>query len=425
MDTLYVYQSMALKFSVDFSLFLYEIEQRFTVKIYLRRLRFMGNVYVQLYPMLPLLKAAERSSLEGKPAGIGAFNVNFYTQAVGILEGLRRADAPGIIQASKGANKFQGGPDKIAGMVLEAMQSSGHTLPIALHLDHGDEEKVKECVDSGFTSVMIDASKLDLKDNIAVTASVVQYTHPKGVTVEGEYGKLEGVEEDVAHEKTTYADPFLVPYFFRETNADALAIAYGTAHGPNKGKGLEHLAIHIVQKSYSGMKAYGLNESHFLVGHGSSTVPPELVAEINQYGGNIKDTAGIPMHKIQEAIAAGIRKINIDTDLRLGITATFRKYFHDHPGIEKTSPEVLAPIKAYLDTHPEAIDPRDYLKTIDIIFLRKDPRGTDLEEVMALVQERIASHVEMLVHKFGSAGLASKVERISLTEMAKYYSGQK
>ena len=129
------------------------------------------------------------------------------------------------------------------------------------------------------------------------------------------------------------------------------------------------------------------------------------------------------MEKIQEAIAAGIRKVNIDTDLRLGITATFRKYFSDNPGVEENSPEILQPIKKYLDEHPEVIDPRNYLGTIDIELLRDDPKGTDLEEVMELVMERIAEHVAMLTEKFGSAGLANKVERISLEEMAKHYRG--
>lgn len=381
----------------------------------------MRDASMQFLSMVPLLKAAEESSLEGKHAAIGAFNVNFYTQAQGILEGLRRADAPGIIQASKGANKFQGGPDKIAYMVERAMENAHHELPVALHLDHGDDEKAHECVDSGYSSVMIDASKLDLVENIAATKSVVEYAHPRGVSVEGEFGKLEGVEEDVIYEMTTYADPFLVPYFFNETGADALATAYGTSHGPNKGKGLEKLAIHIVDSSYRGLTAYRQNEDHFLVSHGSSTVPQELVDEINEYGGDLRDAAGIPMRKILEAITAGIRKVNIDTDLRLGITATFRKYFHDHPGVEEDSPEILESIKNHLDERPEAIDPRDYLKTIDVKLLRGDPAGTDLEEVMELVRERIAKHVEMLVVQFGSAGLASRVKRVSLEEMARRY----
>lgn len=377
----------------------------------------------QLFSMVPLLRAAEKSALEGKPAAIGAFNVNFYTQAIGILEGLRRADGPGIIQASRGANKFQGGPDKIQAMILQAMKDSNHTLPVSLHLDHGNEEQAPICVDEGFSSVMIDASALDLTENIALTQKIVEYAHPKGVSVEGEYGKLAGVEEDVVHATTTYADPYLVPYFFNETHADALAVAYGTSHGPNKGAagGLENLAVWVVEKSYQGLTAYRQNMDHFLVSHGSSTVPQEIVAEINAQGGNVQGAAGIPMHKIQEAIKAGIRKVNIDTDLRLGITATFRKYFNDNPGVEKTSSDILEPIKKALDEKPEAIDPRDYLKVIDITNLRNDPTGTALEDVMILVKERIASHVEMLVNKFGSAGLASQVEKTSLSEMAKKY----
>jgi fructose-bisphosphate aldolase class II len=377
----------------------------------------------ELFSMVPILQAAEQASQNGTPAAIGAFNVNFYSQALGILEGLRRADAPGIIQASRGANKFQGGPDKIQTMVLQAMKDSNHTLPIALHLDHGNEEQAKICTDEGFSSVMIDASTLDFEDNIKLTKEIVTYAHAKGLSVEGEYGKLAGVEEDVVHEKTTYADPFLVPYFLNESGADALAVAYGTSHGPNKGSagGLEKLAVHIVESSYKGMVAYGQNEHHFLVSHGSSTVPQEIVSEINALGGKVQGAAGIPMHKLQEAVRAGIRKINIDTDLRLGITATFRKWFHDNTGIENTSSDVLTPIKNMLDEKLEAIDPRDYLKVIDINLLRTNPAGTVLEEVMSLVQARIAAHVEMLVNQFGCAGIAGLVKRVSLDQMRKTY----
>ena len=184
---------------------------------------------------------------------------------------------------------------------------------------------------------------------------------------------------------------------------------------------LEKLAVHIVETSYRGLNAEGLNEDHFLVSHGSSTVPQEIVSEINRYGGGIKDAAGIPMQKIREAVVAGIRKINIDTDLRLGITATFRKFFHGRPGIGDTSPDILKPIKQVLDENPTVIDPRDYLKDIDIELLRSDPAGGDLEEVMDLVRQRIAAHVEILVGQFGCAGLADNVERITLEEMAKKY----
>ena len=364
---------------------------------------------VKLTPIVPLLAAAEKAAQAGMPAAIGAFNVNFYTQAEGILEGLRRTDAAGIIQASKGACKFQEGADKVAYMLKNAMANNGHALPVCLHLDHGDIPSAINCAQSGFSSVMIDASKYDYVENIATTRVIAEYAHSLGVTVEGEYGKLAGVEEDVQHETTTYADPTLVPHFFRASNADALAVAYGTSHGPNKGSDISGLAVHIVKESYNGMVANNLQDDHFLVGHGSSTVPKELVDEINSCGGQLKDAHGVPMDKILEAIECGLRKINIDTDLRLGITATFRKYYQDNPGIEDTS-EVLKDVKKCLDEQLDVVDPRDYLGVVPKDMLREPPAGTPLEEVMGSVKERIAEHVEFLVEKFGSAGLAGKVE---------------
>jgi len=379
---------------------------------------------IRLTSSLPILRAAEIRSLQGRPTAVGAFNVNFFTQAEGILEGLRRAEAPGLIQASKGANKFQGGPAVIRDMVLAAMKKSGHRLPVSLHLDHGDEEAAMQCIAGGFSSVMIDASKLDYQDNLKLTKKIVDMAHPLGISVEGEYGKLEGIEEDVVHVQTTYADPYLVPNFFAKTGVDMLAVAYGTSHGPNKGADIGKVSIPVVARSYRGMCAYQQNLDHFLVGHGSSTVPPELVAEINRYGGKIKEAHGVPMAKIKEAIAAGIRKVNIDTDLRLGITATFRKWFHDNPGIEKTE-KVLSDIKAVLDRQLDAIDPRIYLDPVDRALLRRDPQGTVLEEVMSLVKERIATHVEMLVREFGSAGLAGYVEPVSMEVLATRYAETK
>lgn len=373
-----------------------------------------------LGPSVPMLRAAELSSLQGRPAAIGAFNVNFYSQAEGILEGLRRANAPGILQASRGANKFQGGPDRIAEMVQAAVRSTGHPLPVCLHLDHGDEIAARECIEKGFGSVMLDVSKLDYDANLAATRAVVRLAHPRGVSVEAELGHLAGVEEDVSSETTTYADPFLVPNFLDKSGCDSLAIAYGTSHGPNKGAGLEKLAVHIVDRCYKGMTAFGQNRDRFLVSHGSSTVPQELVREINSFGGKMKDARGIPMDRLQAAIRAGIRKINIDTDLRLGITATFRRYFAEQPGVEKKSPD-LAGIRKVLDGNPAVMDPRDYLGHIDRALLRRDPKGTALEEPMLLVRERVAAHVEHLCREFGSAGLAATVEGHSLDAMKSEY----
>jgi fructose-bisphosphate aldolase class II len=374
-------------------------------------------------PLTAVCGAAEARSKTGKPAAIGAFNINFYSQAVGVLKGLRKADAPAIIQASKGANQFQGGPDKIAAILKLAMKNLGHDLPICLHLDHGSEEAAKDCVDNGFSSVMIDASKYDFEENVARTKEIVEYAGKKGVTVEGEYGKLEGVEEDIVHEKTTYADSSRVPEFFQKAECDALAIAYGTSHGPNKGSNIDALKTEIVKESYEGMSKAGLTDNHFLVGHGSSTVPQDIVAEINEYGGAIKAAQGVPMEKIKEGISLGLRKMNIDTDLRLSITATMRKYLADNPGIEEKYPDTLGKIKKAFDGEIEmvakgqvqdpktVIDPRGYFGVIDIGVLRTPAtEETGLVEVMALIEERIADHVAMLVGEFGSDGLAPEVK---------------
>jgi fructose-bisphosphate aldolase class II len=305
-------------------------------------------------------------------------------------------------------------------MVVDAVRNSKHSLPVCLHLDHGDEPAARECLDSGFGSVMLDVSKVDYDANVAATRAVVQLAHPKGISVEAELGHLAGVEEDVSSAHTTYADPFLVPNFFDKSGCDCLAIAYGTSHGPNKGAGLEKLAVQIVDACYRGMTAHRQNLSHFLVSHGSSTVPQELIKEINSFGGQMRDARGIPMDRIQAAIAAGIRKVNIDTDLRLGITATFRRYFVEHPGIEKRS-ENLAGIKKVLDENPTVMDPRDYFGHLDKALLRGDPKGTDLEEPMLLVKERVAAHVEHLCQKFGSAGLAGEVTGHSTGLMKRSY----
>ncbi|MBI2129638.1 class II fructose-bisphosphate aldolase [Candidatus Woesearchaeota archaeon] len=394
---------------------------------------------LQLYSFVPLLMAAEFSSLIGRPAAIGAFNVNFYAQGEGILEGLRKAEAPGVIQASKGANKFQGGADKIQYMVLKAMENMKITLPICLHLDHGDEKSAIDCINKGFSSVMIDASELDELDNMAVTRKIVDYAHTKGIGVEAEYGKLKGVEEHISYEKTTYADPKFVPVFFDRSKADALAIAYGTSHGPNKGK-TDALNISIVAYSYAGLKAYNLNLDHFLVSHGSSSIPQKIVEEINQYGGLLKNTSGVPDYIIKQAITSGIRKVNIDTDLRLAITAVFRKYLHDNPGVEQKSDALNLVKKIFSGEIPardkdgkavnpaEITDPRSYLQPVMDLnpeLLREDYRSlkdSAFVEVMELVKNRIAEHVKNLAILFGSAGLAGKVDtRLTLEEMANKY----
>ena len=374
-------------------------------------------------PIAAIMRAAEMSSQAGRPAATGAFNVNFFAQADGVLEGLRRAGAPAIIQASKGANEFQGGPDKISYMVRRAMESSGHTLPIGLHLDHGNVEKGALCVDSGYSGIMIDASEHDFQDNCAVTRVMVVYAHRKGVGVEGEYGQLSGVEEDIARQAGVYADPKMVPVFFQETDADSLAIAYGTSHGPNKGSNNEALKTEIVHESYEALVAAGMQNDHFLVGHGSSTVPQELVEEINRHGGKIEDAQGVPLEKIKEGIAFGLRKMNIDTDLRLGITAVARKFFVENPSAATS--KTLAGTKQALDENLDAIDPRKYLKSVEPFeILREPPEDSGSQEfvdLMAFIRDRIAEHVAFLATEFGCAGLAGSVEEVTTADMATRY----
>ncbi len=374
----------------------------------------------KLCPIAALLSAAEKAD---HPAAIGAFNVNFYSQAAGVLKGLRRSDAPAIIQASRGANRFQGGPDKIAYMLGRAMEQSNHRLPVGLHLDHGDPEKGEECADSGYTGIMIDASEEPFPENCAITRGMVAYAHPRGVGVEGEYGQLLGVEDDVHAEKTVYADPEKVAAFFEKTNADALAIAYGTSHGPNKGANIAQLKTEVVRDSYRNMADAGLTDNHFLVGHGSSTIPQDIVAEINQCGGDIRGAQGVPMEKIKEGIAFGLRKINIDTDLRLVITATARRFFVDNPSAAGC--ETLRGVKEALDAKLDVIDPREYLGSVTPFeLLREPPDGPGVQEfvdLMALMEERIAQHVAFLVEAFGSAGLASSVEDVTVEDMKQRY----
>ena len=395
----------------------------------------------QLYSMVPLLHAAELASLKGNHAALGAYNVNFPAQGAGIIRGLMQTDSPGIIQASSGANKFQGGPDRIQKMVLSAIGYEGAEVPIALHLDHGNVDSSKDCVDDGFSSVMIDASEEPEQENIATTTEIVRYAHERGVSVEGEYGMLKGVEEDISHTETTYADPRFVPVFLIRTGADALAISYGTSHGPNKGK-TDALDLTIVKDSYEALKALRMNESAFLVSHGSSAVPIEFVAKINEYGGTLEGTSGVPEYMIVRAIANGMRKVNIDTDLRLAMTGAAREYFANNQGVEEGS-EPLTLIKGVLDGKIEAydvksgkvvpageiFDPRTWLAPImdelDPTLLREDYHGFDDSkyiEFMDLMRDVVASHVANLNTIFGAAGLASKVDTsLTLEQMARRY----
>ena len=287
---------------------------------------------------MPLVTSTEmfKKAYEGGYA-IGAFNVNNMEIIQGITEGAKELNAPLILQVSAGARKYAN-HTYLMKLVEAAIIETG--LPICLHLDHGDSfELCKSCIDGGFTSVMIDGSHHAYEDNVALTRQVVEYAHDHGVVVEGELGRLEGVEDDVkvAIGQGSYTDPDQVYDFVTRTGVDSLAIAIGTSHGAYKFKPgtkpqLRFDILEEVQKRLPGFP---------IVLHGASSVIPEFVEEINKYGGNMPDAIGVPEDMLRQAASMAVCKINIDSDLRLAMTASVREHLY---------------------THPDHFDPRQYLK---------------------------------------------------------------
>ena len=258
---------------------------------------------------------------------IGAFNVNNMEIIQGITEAAMEEKAPLILQVSAGARKYA---KHIYLMKLIEAAIADTGLPIAVHLDHGDDFEIcKSCIDGGFTSVMIDGSKHSFADNIALTKKVVDYAHSKGVTVEGELGKLAGIEDDVnvSDADAQFTDPSEVEEFVEKTGVDSLAIAIGTSHGAYKFKPGQNpkLRFDILKEIEKRLPNFPI------VLHGSSSVIPEFVAKVNQYGGRMPDAIGIPEEMLREAAKMSVCKINIDSDLRLAMTASVREHFAAHP----------------------------------------------------------------------------------------------
>ena len=266
----------------------------------------------------------EKSMKEGY--AIGAFNVNNMEIIQGIVDAAAEQKSPVILQASSSAIKYA----KINYLMkmVEAAVEEHPEIPMAIHLDHGpDFETCKMCVDNGFTSVMFDGSKYDFEENIRLTKEVVDYAHAHGVVVEAELGKLAGIEDDVnvSASDAMYTDPEQAEEFVRRTGVDSLAIAIGTSHGAYKFKGEAKLRFDILKQ----IKERIPNTP--IVLHGASTVIPELVNMCNEYGGNIPGAKGVPDEILNEASISGVSKINVDTDLRLAMTAEIRKVFVDDP----------------------------------------------------------------------------------------------
>ena len=297
---------------------------------------------------MPLVTTTEmfKKAYDGGYA-IGAFNVNNMEIVQGITEAAKEVNAPLILQVSKGARAYAN-HTYLMKLVEAAVIETG--LPICLHLDHGDSfELCKSCIDGGFTSVMIDGSSKSFADNIALTKQVVEYAHDHGVVVEGELGTLAGVEDEVkvSHEDSSYTRPEEVEEFVSKTGVDSLAIAIGTSHGAYKFKAEQctrnekgilvppPLRFDILDEVAKRLPGFPI------VLHGSSSVPQEFVKIINENGGKMPDAVGIPEEQLRQAAKGAVCKINIDSDLRLAMTACIRQYFAEHP---------------------DHFDPRQYLK---------------------------------------------------------------
>jgi len=275
---------------------------------------------------MPLVTSKEmfEKAYEGHYA-IGAFNVNNMEIIQGIVEAAKIERAPLILQVSNGARKYAN-PIYLRKLVEAAIEDSG--LPICLHLDHGDSyELCVQAIKDGFSSVMIDASHHSLKDNIAITSEVVKYAHDHGVTVEAELGRLEGVEDDVkvSAEESSYTDPDQVEEFVTKTGVDSLAIAIGTSHGAFKFKGEPKLRFDILEEVEKRLPKFPI------VLHGASSVIPEYVNIINQFGGCMSGAKGVPEDMLRKAASMAVCKINIDSDLRLACTAAIRKHHAENP----------------------------------------------------------------------------------------------
>ena len=284
---------------------------------------------------------------------IGAFNVNNMEIIQGITEAAIEKRAPLILQVSKGARAYAKHVylmKLIEAAIIDAEQTAGFDLPICVHLDHGDTfELCKSCIDGGFTSVMIDGSSKSFADNIALTKQVVEYAHDHGVVVEGELGTLAGVEDEVkvSHEDSSYTRPEEVEEFVSKTGVDSLAIAIGTSHGAYKFKAEQctrnekgilvppPLRFDILDEVAKRLPGFPI------VLHGSSSVPQEFVKIVNTYGGKMPDAIGIPEDQLRKAAKLAVCKINIDSDIRLAMTASIRKHMAEHP---------------------DHFDPRQYLK---------------------------------------------------------------
>ncbi|MDR2744315.1 MAG: class II fructose-1,6-bisphosphate aldolase [Desulfovibrio sp.] len=275
---------------------------------------------------MPLM--GPREMFEAAYAGryaVGAFNVNNMEIVQGIMRAASEEKSPVILQVSAGARKYAG--QAYIMKLVEAALTEDAAVPVAVHLDHGPGfEMCRDCIDGGFTSVMIDGSHLPYDENVALTRKVVDYAHARKVWVEAELGKLAGVEEHVRSEGHVYTDPEQAVDFVRRTGCDSLAVAIGTSHGAYKFKGEARLDFERLEAISGKLPGYPL------VLHGASSVPQEFVSLCNKYGGQVGGAKGVPEDMLRRAAAMGVCKINVDTDIRLALTASIRQFMAENPG---------------------------------------------------------------------------------------------
>ena len=378
-----------------------------------------------LVPLKPVLDAARKGGYAQ-----GAFNVNAVCQAKAVIEVHEMLRSAAILQGADLANAFMGGradfangtvEDKIVGAknIGDAVKKYGEKspIPVVLHLDHGrDMESVKAAIAGGYTSVMIDGSSLPLEENMELTREVVKYAHPRGVSVEGELGVLAGVEDHVFAASSTYTNPLTAVEFVRNTKVDALAISYGTMHGPSKGKDVK-LRREIPIAIRECLSHEGLDCA--LVSHGSSTVPGYIVREINALGGNIQNAYGISLSELKAAIPAGINKINVDTDIRLAVTRNMRELFATRPELQE-SPSIGG-VWQLLKEHPENPDPRAVLPPVYDTVMYGVVADDDRAALVAAIEAGVKEAVATLIVEFGSYGHYPDVELATLDEMAERY----
>ena len=264
---------------------------------------------------------------------VPAYNFNNMEQLQAIITACTESRSPVILQVSKGARKYAYATllRYMGRGAIEMMKTLGNPVPVALHLDHGDSfELCKDCIDSGFSSVMIDGSALPYEENVALTKKVVEYAHQFDVTVEGELGVLAGIEDEVSAEHHTYTDPAMVEDFVKRTGVDSLAISIGTSHGAYKfkvkpGESVPPLRFDILAEVEKRLPGFPI------VLHGASSVDQAAVATINKYGGKLENAVGVPEEQLRKAAKSAVCKINVDSDGRLVMTAAIRKVFAEHP----------------------------------------------------------------------------------------------